>query len=156
MPSRSTKGAQKCCENALSRLACTLHQCFRASADTRPVRRRLAYVPSTSQDNCACISLHHLDDVVYAGAAAGQHAALVQGASRGLGLEFVRQLLAEEAPGGRGGGLVVATCRDPANAEELRMLAAKHPSRLHVVPLDVTQQATIDVRDRSHSLTRSS
>jgi hypothetical protein len=73
----------------------------------------------------------------------------VQGASRGLGLEFVRQLLAEEAPGGRGGGLVVATCRDPANAEELRVLAAKHPSRLHVLPLDVTQQATIDVRDRS-------
>jgi NAD(P)-dependent dehydrogenase (short-subunit alcohol dehydrogenase family) len=72
--------------------------------------------------------------------------ALVQGASRGLGLEFVKQLLAAEAPGGRGGGTVVATCRTPSQAEELQSLMTQHPGRLHVLALDVTQQDTIDVR----------
>ncbi|HET6435906.1 MAG TPA: SDR family oxidoreductase [Xanthomonadaceae bacterium] len=55
---------------------------------------------------------------------------LVTGANRGLGLEFVRQLLAR-------GHRVVATCRHPGRATDLNTLAGEHPGRLHVLPLDV-------------------
>ena len=64
--------------------------------------------------------------------------ALVQGASRGLGLEFVRQLLAR--PGQR----VVATCRSPSSASELAELRAAHgPERLTVTQLDCTDEASV-------------
>jgi NAD(P)-dependent dehydrogenase (short-subunit alcohol dehydrogenase family) len=56
--------------------------------------------------------------------------ALVTGANRGLGLEFVRQLLAR-------GDRVVAACRHPGKATALNTLAGEHPGRLHVLPLDV-------------------
>lgn len=56
---------------------------------------------------------------------------LVTGANRGLGLEFVRQLLAR-------GDRVVATCRHPGKASALNQLTGQHPGRLHVLPLDVT------------------
>ena len=56
--------------------------------------------------------------------------ALVTGANRGIGLEFVRQLL------GRGDH-VVAACRQPGKAAALNTLAGDHPGRLHVLPLDV-------------------
>ena len=62
---------------------------------------------------------------------------LVTGANRGLGLEFVRQLLAREAR-------VIATARQPGHALELNELAAAHPGRLHVLPLDVARPASID------------
>ncbi|MFP7723597.1 SDR family oxidoreductase [Lysobacter sp. A3-1-A15] len=55
---------------------------------------------------------------------------LVTGANRGLGLEFVRQLLAR-------GHHVVATCRQPGRATTLNMLTGEHPGRLHVLPLDL-------------------
>lgn len=55
---------------------------------------------------------------------------LVTGASRGLGLEFVRQLLER-------GDRVIATCRHPGRAHALNRLAGEHPGRLHVLPLDV-------------------
>jgi len=55
---------------------------------------------------------------------------LVTGANRGLGLEFVRQLLAH-------GDHVVATARHPGKATALNALAGEHPGRLHVLPLDV-------------------
>jgi len=78
--------------------------------------------------------------------------ALVQGASRGIGLEFVRQLLAEPAV-----GQVFAGCRFPDQAGDLAALAATEP-RLRVVPLDVTDEAGIaraaravaDLTDRLH------
>lgn len=57
---------------------------------------------------------------------------LVTGANRGLGLEFVRQLLAR-------GDRVVATCRSPGKATELNRLAGEHPNRLHVLPLELDQ-----------------
>jgi NAD(P)-dependent dehydrogenase (short-subunit alcohol dehydrogenase family) len=57
---------------------------------------------------------------------------LVTGANRGLGLEFVRQLLAR-------GERVVATCRQPGRASALNALAGEHPGRLRVLPLDVTE-----------------
>ena len=55
---------------------------------------------------------------------------LVTGANRGLGLAFVRQLLAR-------GDRVVAACRHPGKATALNTLAGDHPGRLHVLPLDV-------------------
>ena len=55
---------------------------------------------------------------------------LVTGANRGIGLEYVRQLLAR-------GDHVIATARHPAQAHELNRLVAEHPGRLHVFPLDV-------------------
>ena len=61
---------------------------------------------------------------------------LVTGANRGLGLEFVLQLLAR-------GDRVIATCRQPGRATELTAQAAAHPGHLHVLPLDVTKPASI-------------
>ncbi len=55
---------------------------------------------------------------------------LVTGANRGIGLEFVRQLLER-------GEHVVATCRQPGKATALNALAGEHPGHLHVLPLDV-------------------
>jgi len=66
--------------------------------------------------------------------------ALVTGANRGLGLEFVRQLLAA-------GRRVVATARQPGRATDLNTLAGEHPGRLHVLPLDVA-----DARSRAELL----
>jgi NAD(P)-dependent dehydrogenase (short-subunit alcohol dehydrogenase family) len=63
---------------------------------------------------------------------------LVQGASRGIGLEFVRQCLAEPRV-----GHVLATCRSPANATGLATLAAAAASRLTVLALDVTDEDSI-------------
>ncbi|MDH7452123.1 SDR family oxidoreductase [Luteimonas composti] len=63
--------------------------------------------------------------------------ALVTGANRGLGLEFVRQLLAA-------GSHVVATCRHPGRATALNTLAGEHPGRLHVLPLDVATPKSQD------------
>ena len=58
--------------------------------------------------------------------------ALVTGANRGLGLAFVRQLLAR-------GDRVVASCRQPGRATALNALAGEYPGRLHVLPLDVAE-----------------
>ena len=60
---------------------------------------------------------------------------LVTGANRGLGLEFVRQLLAA-------GDHVIATCRHPGRATALNTLTGEHPSRLHVLPLDLAEPRT--------------
>lgn len=57
---------------------------------------------------------------------------LVTGTNRGLGLEFVRQLLAR-------GDRVAAACRQPGQATALNRLAGEYPNRLHVLPLDVSQ-----------------
>jgi NAD(P)-dependent dehydrogenase (short-subunit alcohol dehydrogenase family) len=61
---------------------------------------------------------------------------LVTGANRGLGLEFVRQLLAR-------GDHVIATCRHPGKATVLNPLAGEFPGRLHVLPLDVGDPKSI-------------
>ena len=63
-------------------------------------------------------------------------AALVQGASRGIGLGLVRGLLEE-----RSFESVVATCRDPASAIDLQALAGE---RLKILQLDVTDAAHVD------------
>ncbi len=61
---------------------------------------------------------------------------LITGANRGLGLEFVRQLLAR-------GDAVIAACRQPGKATALNQLAGEHPGRLHVLPLDVTEPRSL-------------
>ena len=62
--------------------------------------------------------------------------ALVTGANRGLGFEFVRQLLAR-------GKRVVATCRQPGRAIELTRLAGEHPGPLIVLPLTLPDTRSI-------------
>jgi NAD(P)-dependent dehydrogenase (short-subunit alcohol dehydrogenase family) len=64
--------------------------------------------------------------------------AVIHGASRGLGLEFVRQLLAESKV-----ARVFATCRVPAAASALQALAMEHSSRLTLLTLDLTQEGEI-------------
>ncbi|HZP65693.1 MAG TPA: SDR family oxidoreductase [Rudaea sp.] len=61
---------------------------------------------------------------------------LVTGANRGLGLEFVRQLLAR-------GARVIAACRHPGKALALTEAAAAHPNHLHVLPLDLDKERSI-------------
>jgi len=62
---------------------------------------------------------------------------VITGCSRGIGLEFVRQYLED-------GWRVFATCRNPEGALELNRLAASHPERLSVHPLDVVNARHID------------
>lgn len=64
--------------------------------------------------------------------------ALVQGASRGLGLEFVLQLLADPAV-----DRVYASCRSPDKAEGLQELASRHAERLRLLQMDVTAEASV-------------
>lgn len=66
--------------------------------------------------------------------------ALVQGASRGLGLQFVTSLLERQDD-----SRVLATCRTPESAQGLRDLQIKYGSdRIQVVPLDLTKPETIE------------
>ncbi|CAH1259164.1 Hypp2183 [Branchiostoma lanceolatum] len=65
-------------------------------------------------------------------------ACLVQGASRGIGLEFCMYLLR-----GVPNITVIATCRNPGGATDLRALQAKNPSNLHIIPLDVIDESSI-------------
>ncbi|XP_062375601.1 C-signal [Sardina pilchardus] len=64
--------------------------------------------------------------------------ALVQGASRGLGLEFCKHILSFKAP-----AAVVATCRNPEAATDLAALAAQHPGRVTVLKVDVSREDDI-------------
>jgi NAD(P)-dependent dehydrogenase (short-subunit alcohol dehydrogenase family) len=62
---------------------------------------------------------------------------LIQGSSRGIGLEFVRQLLGHATP-----GRIFAACRAPEAAPSLVELAALDP-RLRLVKLDVANESSI-------------
>ena len=64
--------------------------------------------------------------------------ALIQGASRGLGLQFCQHLL-RSAPSTH----IYATCRNPSTAVDLHRLKDGHPDRLEIVKLDVTQEEQI-------------
>ncbi|KAI0070820.1 sniffer [Panus rudis PR-1116 ss-1] len=63
---------------------------------------------------------------------------LVTGSSRGLGLEFVRQLVASPS------NIVIATCRNPESATTLSSLDPARPGALHIVKLDVNDPASIE------------
>ncbi|KAB1222910.1 hypothetical protein CJ030_MR2G013600 [Morella rubra] len=64
---------------------------------------------------------------------------MVQGASRGIGLEFVKQLLEKNEK-----GHVVATCRNPDSATGLLSLKNKFSERLSIQKLDLTLESTIE------------
>ncbi|KAG7462429.1 hypothetical protein MATL_G00184700 [Megalops atlanticus] len=66
--------------------------------------------------------------------------ALIQGASRGIGLEFCRHLLLKKSQ-----VTVVATCRYPENAVDLMGLAAQNSARITVFKMDVNREA--DIKD---------
>jgi NAD(P)-dependent dehydrogenase (short-subunit alcohol dehydrogenase family) len=68
--------------------------------------------------------------------------ALVTGASRGIGFEFVRQLL-----GAPQFVQVFAACRRPALATHLIALASQQP-RLRIVALDVADEARVEAAAR--------
>ncbi|XP_052771312.1 C-factor-like [Mya arenaria] len=63
---------------------------------------------------------------------------LVQGASRGIGLQFCRTLLSRQP-----NTCVIATCRNPNQADDLQKLLADEPERLQVLQVDVTEEAKI-------------
>ncbi|KAG8741024.1 hypothetical protein FRC10_003447 [Ceratobasidium sp. 414] len=66
---------------------------------------------------------------------------LITGSSRGLGLEFVTQLVRNP------NNVVIATCRSPDSAVGLTALTATGSERaegkMHVIPLDVTEEDSI-------------
>jgi NAD(P)-dependent dehydrogenase (short-subunit alcohol dehydrogenase family) len=61
---------------------------------------------------------------------------LVTGANRGLGLEFTRQYAAD-------GWQVIAACRDPQAAKDLRALAAASAGRIRVIAMNVADTASV-------------
>jgi len=61
---------------------------------------------------------------------------LVTGSNRGLGLEFVRQLLAR-------GDRVIAACRQPETAAALQSLRQAGPDRLGILPLELADPDAI-------------
>lgn len=63
---------------------------------------------------------------------------MIQGASRGIGLEFVKQLLEKDDK-----GQVVATCRNPNQSTGLFDLKNRFAERLDILKLDVTDENTI-------------
>ena len=60
---------------------------------------------------------------------------VVQGASRGLGLEFCKQLLRWKTP-----AVIIATCRHPDACPELQALAAGGTGTLSLLQLDVDRE----------------
>ncbi len=69
-------------------------------------------------------------------AAAGNKYYLVHGCSRGLGLEFVNQLMQ------RPSAHVFAACRSPST--QILQLQAQQPQRITVVPCDASDEKSID------------
>ncbi|XP_031247566.1 uncharacterized protein LOC116105260 [Pistacia vera] len=69
---------------------------------------------------------------------------MVQGASRGIGLEFVKELLEKNDK-----GHVIATCRNPNAATGLLDLKNKFVERLDILQLDLTVESTIEASAKS-------
>jgi NAD(P)-dependent dehydrogenase (short-subunit alcohol dehydrogenase family) len=65
-----------------------------------------------------------------------QKTILITGANRGIGLEFVKQYRIK-------GFKIYATCRDLAQADELRALEKTHLDQIHVFELDVSNPRQI-------------
>lgn len=62
---------------------------------------------------------------------------MITGANRGIGLELTRQYLAR-------GERVYATARHPKDAGDLHALSLQYPDTLALIPLDVTDQASVE------------
>ena len=109
------------------------------------LRRAATWAAACPRRAAACAAAYSTQAAAGAGSpAAAPRIALVQGASRGLGLEFVRQLVSRPEQ------VVVAACRKPDEADQLLDLRLRLPKqaseRLHVVQLDCTKEASIEVR----------
>ncbi len=63
--------------------------------------------------------------------------ALITGANRGIGLEFVRQYALD-------GWRIIACCRNPTSADALNRLIAQHPDRISIFPLDIANYSQIE------------
>src|SRR5215510_13657241 len=61
---------------------------------------------------------------------------LITGANRGIGLEFVSQYARE-------GATIIACCREPAKAKELKSLADASGGKIRVMTLDVAKADSI-------------
>ncbi|MEO8443799.1 MAG: SDR family oxidoreductase [Gammaproteobacteria bacterium] len=70
------------------------------------------------------------------GAEPGRGTVLVTGASRGLGLEYCRQMAAS-------GWRVLAAARDPERAADLQALARAPGARVRILKLEVTSEADV-------------
>jgi NAD(P)-dependent dehydrogenase (short-subunit alcohol dehydrogenase family) len=83
---------------------------------------------------CAAVVLFGL---VWSGSSGAAEAStvLITGSSRGIGLEFARQY-------GKLGWRVIATCREPARADDLAAIARAHPSVV-IEPMDVIEPASV-------------
>jgi NAD(P)-dependent dehydrogenase (short-subunit alcohol dehydrogenase family) len=64
--------------------------------------------------------------------------ALVVGASQGIGLGMVKQLLSDPTV-----ATIIATYRNPESAQDLRVLAEAYPQRLTCIQLDATDESQI-------------
>ncbi|XP_067091679.1 zgc:158868 [Osmerus mordax] len=64
---------------------------------------------------------------------------LVTGANRGIGLELVTQLAESTNPP----KLIFAGCREPERAKDLQELSQRHPQMVIIVPLDVSDAASV-------------
>ena len=62
---------------------------------------------------------------------------MITGANRGLGLEFVHQYLDDD-------WRVIATCRKPEQATELKEHKANNSGKIEIYPLEITDNAAID------------
>ncbi|KAH8101079.1 C-factor [Cristinia sonorae] len=62
---------------------------------------------------------------------------LITGSSRGIGLEFVRQLSASPE------NVVIATCRTPDTAQDLKAIASNAKGNVHIIPLDTSDSSSI-------------
>ena len=70
-------------------------------------------------------------------------AVLITGASRGLGLEMVKQLsLCDNENSKKQKPLILATCRNPDNATELQAIGKVNPDRVVIRKLDVDEFST--------------
>jgi NAD(P)-dependent dehydrogenase (short-subunit alcohol dehydrogenase family) len=68
---------------------------------------------------------------------------LITGSNRGIGLEFARQYAALD-------WRVIATCRNPSDAEDLRQIAAEYPNVI-IERLDITDHAQVDALAERYS-----
>ncbi len=68
---------------------------------------------------------------------------LITGSNRGIGLEFARQYAAL-------GWRVIATCRKPDDADDLKGIAVRHPNVV-IEQLDITDHAQVDALARRYA-----
>ncbi|KAJ7969209.1 Short-chain dehydrogenase/reductase [Quillaja saponaria] len=106
----------------------TLSQCFLMAAPIRltSITRRASFSSATAA-------------VKFEGGVS-----MVQGASRGIGLEFVKQLLENNEK-----GHVIATCRNPNSSSGLIHLKNKFAERLCISQLDLTIESSIEASAKS-------